>query len=110
MMAIAPPQVWEVWYRRAVNLAVVTMAPAVDLTGWALAFAVMDAAGADVLTKTTVNGGVTVTNLAAGVFQFTLAPEDEGLELIEGYWYQVRRTDVGLEDILASGPLVMRAK
>jgi hypothetical protein len=109
-MGLPAPQVWEVWYRRAVNTGVVSMTPPVDITGWALAFVVMDAAGADVLTKTTVNGGVTVTNLAAGVFQFTLAPEDEGLELVEGYWYQVRRTDVGLEDILASGPLVMRAK
>jgi hypothetical protein len=98
---------------RAVRL-VGRTAPPHELAGWSLAFTVRDGvAGSVVLTKTT-GAGVTITDAGRGVVRIDFDAVDTsaltpsaGLAAGQGYVWDLSRTDTGLEQTLAAGPLIL---
>lgn len=84
---------------------------AIDITGWALSFAIKKHVGqADVdalLTKTTVSG-IALTTPASGVCTVTIADTDtDGLAPGMKVW-ELKRTNDGYETVLAYGTVELR--
>ena len=73
----------------------------VNVTGWAVSFVV------STVTKT-VGSGVTLTTPTSGVVTVALAAADTNA-LVGGFFYKLRRTDAGLNAVLAYGRLTVAA-
>jgi hypothetical protein len=80
-----------------------TMSPVVDITGWTIVFTV--AAARDSATKK-VTATATIVNGPAGTFRVALTEEHLDLAPLR-YFFDVWRTDEGLEQVLALGPFVV---
>ena len=87
-----------------------------DITGWALEWVLRDGpAGATALiTKTrteTAEAGISITDGANGICRVTIADTDT-LTLAPGrsrrYYYTLRRTDEGSEQVLSFGDAILR--
>jgi hypothetical protein len=98
------------WYLGEDVTLTVTMSPAVNITGWSLAFTVKRAYGdaAALLSKTTA-AGITITDAANGVFRVTLASADTNNATVGAgaYVYDVQRTDSGFRTVLCLGTLTV---
>lgn len=88
---------------------------AVNITGWALEWVLYQGVspkkGATALITKTTSAGITITNGAGGVCQVAIADTDT--DTIDGddkpgYYQELRRTDAGLEDVLAYGPVTIK--
>jgi len=86
------------------------------ITGWALLFVMVPwpvtgaLASGWKLSKTT-GAGITITNGAGGICQVAIADTDT--DAIKGneqpiFYYELRRTDAGNEDVLAYGKVTLR--
>lgn len=80
---------------------------AVNITGWALSWALYQKAApagqGTLVSKTTVSG-ITLTTPSSGIADVALADTDtDDLKGDADYYYELRRTDAGSEDVLACG-------
>lgn len=75
-----------------------------DITGWALQFELCDLADPPVsqFIKTTVSG-IVITDAANGVLEVTILDTDTDPLAPGKFQYELRRTDAGLEAVLAHG-------
>ena len=77
-----------------------TMAPVVDISAWTLMFTVATKAGS--VTKKIGPLAMTILSGPSGTFKISLTAAQLGLPL-GTYYYDVWRTDVGFEQVLALG-------
>jgi hypothetical protein len=89
-------------------------APPHELAGWSLAFTVRDAVAGSVVLMKTTGAGVTITDSGRGVVRIDLDASDtsaltpsSGLAAGQGYVWDLSRTDVGLEQTIAAGQLIL---
>jgi hypothetical protein len=83
-----------------------------NITGWSIEFIVHEYNNPDavLITKTTANGGVTLTTPASGVFSVVFTEADT-LSLFPGQkQFYARRTDAGQVAELSRGPFTILRK
>jgi len=78
---------------------------AVDISGWSLQFILCNLDGTTVFTKDNVvsGGGINITNPTNGVLEVDIDDVDTDPLLVEKFKYELRRSDTGLEAVLAHG-------
>ena len=81
----------------------------VNITGWSFSWSLRSSKDAPVasLIKTT-GAGITIVNGPGGVLRVVVAASDTASLTQKNYWHILRRTDPGLEQVLASGPAVLQ--
>ena len=84
---------------------------AVDITGWAVEFIMSPldttAVASATLNYTTSGGEIALTTPTSGVLDVAIADSDTAAITAQRYRYSLRRTDAGLETVLAYGDLFM---
>lgn len=95
----------DVEFVRGEDVTIEVTVTGVNVTGWALSFAIaLTYRDTAIITKT-VGSGITITDGDNGVFEITLADTDtDGLPTGTRVW-DVKRTDAGEEAVLTRGEL-----
>jgi hypothetical protein len=99
------------WYRGEDILINVSMTPAMDITGWTIAFNVRQNygdPGSPLITKSTSGGQIALTNAPGGFFAVTINSADTSSLAPRGYVYDISRIDSGSESVLCVGNLFLR--
>jgi formylmethanofuran dehydrogenase subunit C len=80
-----------------------------DVTGWALSWTLTTKSGSLQITKTTANGGITLTAPASGVITVSVPRADTLTLSANTYLHELWRTDTGFESKLSSGIVVIES-
>ncbi len=90
------------------------LTPPGSIAGWSLAFTVRDCLGGTLVLSKTTAAGISIADAGRGVIRITLARLDTAslepsinLGVGAGYVWDVKRTDVGHNLVLARGQLVL---
>ena len=107
---IATADNWFIGEDRTLEFTVVDSAgTAQNITGWALEWVLRDAPGnATALLTKTVGDGITITDGAAGRCDVAIADTDTESLSPNLLFHTLRRTDDGLETVLAFGEALLK--
>ena len=79
-----------------------------DITTWALEYVLCDSAEVAQFTKT-VGSGITITDGPNGVLEVAVADSDTASLTAGKFSHRLRRTDLGLEAVLAHGAVLLQS-
>lgn len=83
--------------------------PVVDITSWAMQFAVRGTAGGTAIITKTVGSGITIVSGPASTFTVVLLSADTATQPPGAYVYDLQRTDSGHHTELLTGTLTLTA-
>lgn len=83
------------------------LSPPRDISGWTITFQVRDALGGTSQITKTIGSGITVVNAPKGIIDISLAKSETALLNIQSYVWDIKRTNVDNNVVLARGQLIL---
>jgi hypothetical protein len=79
-----------------------------SISGWSITFQVRDSLGGTSRITKTVGSGITLKDSGRGVIEIALDKADTSSLAIQSYVWDIKRTDLGANVVLAMGQLILR--